>query len=1019
MRMKQNFKRKLIASAIASSAFATLSSGVLAQTNSSQADEDVMLEEVVVTGIRASLERSMDMKRDTSGVVDAISAEDIGKFPDTNLAESLQRITGVSISRENGEGSKVTVRGLGPDFNLVTLNGRQMPGATIGATYASGSRSFDFGNLASEGVQAVEVFKTSRSDVPSGGMGATINIVTPKPLEIDSKASVGVKGVWDESAPDSELTPEISGIYSNSFADGKIGIAVTGSYQERKGGFANATNGGGWTGVPGSVVQDWGGQEGVDWLWGGIDFLGGTHRNQPEDGDVYGVPQQVGYAFGEFERTRTNGQLTLQFAPTDDLTATVDYTYSQNEFSQTYHDLGAWFGWGGQDTIFTDNPSPGVQTPELYSERSGGGDLTMGVGVEKTRAENNSIGLNIEWNPIEPLTLGLDAHSSEAKLGPDSPYGNSSGISVTSYSRDRTTLNTRGEVPALVVDLTNSQGGSDILLQDLQVSGSWFRESHSEHKIKQVQFDGNWEFNDNLNVDFGVAWTEGEFNSGFSDNLRDTWGGLGSPGDVPAEFFTAATVTDHFSGSFGETTQEEMNFLGGSNTQVINQRWEADFYQLRDFASENYRDGNGKASCADGSTWYCSADPDTFQQIIETTNSAFVQANFTTDIGSMAFYANAGLRYEETDVEAPYTGFDYQPLRWVSNNEIYMRPVEGSARTVNAEGSYDFILPSLDLRLDVLENVTVRASYSESIARPDWLQLVGDSYNEQARVDGVDASAGNPGLEPYQSDNIDLSLEWYYGDASYASVGYFRKNVSKFISSINSPVEGPLDNTPNPAAGERAQAAWDSGIARSDSGAVRQYIYDNFADPDTAYMDANGNIIIVGIAGEDPNATVHYNTFFNSDREVTIDGIEANIQHTFGESGFGFIANYTMVDENIGYDLLDLDAAQTPITGLSDTANLVAFYDKNGLQARIAYNWRDSFLAAVAQGGLGNSPLFVDEYSQIDMNVSYDVTDNLTVFVEGLNLTEENGRNYSRSTNQIVGYYEGYARYNIGARYTF
>src|SRR4051812_28067900 len=164
------------------------------------------LDEVVVTGIRGSLKQSMEIKRDATGVVDAISAEDIGKFPDSNLAESLQRITGVSIDRVNGEGSAITVRGFGPNFNLVTLNGRQLPAATVGtisgnptSAGAQGtSRSFDFATLASEGVSGLEVYKTGNAAVPSGGIGATINIKTIRPLDGGNKSSIGVKAVFDE-----------------------------------------------------------------------------------------------------------------------------------------------------------------------------------------------------------------------------------------------------------------------------------------------------------------------------------------------------------------------------------------------------------------------------------------------------------------------------------------------------------------------------------------------------------------------------------------------------------------------------------------------------------------------------------------------------------------------------------------------------------------------------------------------------------------------------------------------------
>ena len=132
------------------------------------AQENSALEEVVVTGIRASLSSSMELKREAQGVVDGIVAEDIGKFPDTNLAESLQRISGVSIDRSIGEGSRVTVRGVGPDFNLVLLNGRQMPASSLEETTASNSRAFDFANLASESISAVEVFKTSRASHADG-----------------------------------------------------------------------------------------------------------------------------------------------------------------------------------------------------------------------------------------------------------------------------------------------------------------------------------------------------------------------------------------------------------------------------------------------------------------------------------------------------------------------------------------------------------------------------------------------------------------------------------------------------------------------------------------------------------------------------------------------------------------------------------------------------------------------------------------------------------------------------------
>lgn len=195
-------KRRVLSTSIAAFMGAFPAAAVHAQ------DDINTLEEVIVTGIRASLDRAMDIKRDSQGVVDAISAEDIGEFPDTNLAESLQRITGVSIDRQNNEGSRVTVRGFGPDYNMITLNGRQMPTANLGETGTNNSRSFDFSQLAAESVSAVEIYKTGRADLTTGGIGSTINIKTSRPLESPGLISTfGVKAVADSTNRVATMSP--------------------------------------------------------------------------------------------------------------------------------------------------------------------------------------------------------------------------------------------------------------------------------------------------------------------------------------------------------------------------------------------------------------------------------------------------------------------------------------------------------------------------------------------------------------------------------------------------------------------------------------------------------------------------------------------------------------------------------------------------------------------------------------------------------------------------------------------
>jgi TonB-dependent receptor len=253
-RMKNNkmFTRTAVAKAVTLLLGGTAMLPVYAQQAPAQPNADSTDVEVIqVRGIRGSMQQAAAIKRESMGVVDAISAEDIGKFPDTNLAESLQRITGVSISRTNGEGAEVTVRGFGGDNNMVTLNGRTMPSATTyaagsgadGTTRGGGARAFDFSNLASESISGVEVYKTSKANIATGGIGATVNVLTAKPLErSDNVASIGVKAAHDTTnRTGDDVTPEISGIFSHATDDGKFGVAVSASHQVRHSGYTGAT----------------------------------------------------------------------------------------------------------------------------------------------------------------------------------------------------------------------------------------------------------------------------------------------------------------------------------------------------------------------------------------------------------------------------------------------------------------------------------------------------------------------------------------------------------------------------------------------------------------------------------------------------------------------------------------------------------------------------------------------------------------------------------------------------------
>ncbi|WP_372626939.1 TonB-dependent receptor [Arsukibacterium sp.] len=964
--------------------------GIMAPGYAQDANTDEVneIEVIQVKGIRGSLIKSMDIKRSATGVVDAISAEDIGKFPDTNLAESLQRITGVAIDRSNGEGSRVTVRGFGPEYNLVMLNGRQMPASSLEATTASSSRSYDFANIASEGVAGVEVYKTGRATIATGGMGSTINILTTKPLNSPGmKATFGVKGVMDESTDEgSNITPELSGLYSNTFDDDKFGVAISGSYQKRDSGNKQA-NTGGWRTFPGNINGfDWGGGN-AD--WGGLIPAGpNAHLNYPAIDSIYSVPQSVGFAFHEVERARTNGQLVLQYKPVETVTTTLDYTYAKNEVKDRYNDVSAWFNFGPSSGEWSDGP---VAAPLVYSEAfAAPGDLAMGGGQSETVNENKSLGFNVKWEASDNLKLELDYHDSSAESRPDSPFGSNNVIGTATFVRMLTTARFETDLPTLAIRYPD--GFTGIRGEDMRVTGSSFRNSQMRSDIEQLQLRGNYVFDEGVlnSIDFGVSTSETKNRSAFSNVQQDNWGGLGSAGDIDPSVFKLDQLAD--------------NFDAASRSDMLKEFFRWDFNTIRQIASDTYGALGAVGDC--GTSFCASSNMTTDRRTTEEQQAAYLQFNFAGDIGSRPYGLTAGVRYEKTDVTSNALVPVYSGIAWAGDNEFNLIST-GESDFTELTGAYSNLLPNIDFNIEVVDDVILRASVSKTIARPSYADIQGgQTINSLVRIDGGTGSRGNPDLDPFESTNFDLSAEWYYGEGSYMSVGYFRKKAKNFIGRTT--VEEQTFNLAHPAQGPR----YDEAVAAvgNNATAIRNYIRENY--PET--VDENG--FILGVPG-DRAATFDITIPVNQD-DAKLDGWELAIQHLIGESGFGFIANATFVDGDFNYDNASL-GEQFAILGMSDTYNIVGFYDKDGLQGRIAYNWRDKFLASTVNTlGLQN-PLYVEAYGQWDASASFDVTEQLTVFIEAINLTNESTRLHERNALQLVNYTETGRRFAIGARYTF
>lgn len=970
--------------------------------------QDDVVEEVVVTGIRASLQNSMNRKREAFGVVDAITAEDMGKFPDTNLAESLQRISGVSIDRSNNEGSTITVRGMGSEFNLVTLNGRTMPTA--------GSRSFDFGDIASEGVSAVEVYKTSKASLPTGGIGATVNMQTVRPLDNPGfKAVVSGKGVYEASASSGRdldsLTPEISGIYSDTFMNDTIGVSISGSIQERNNREENA---------------------GVDQWFLNRDYSATaniTDNNQRADGATW-YPQNLGYGWSDIERKRTNGQLVLQYKPVESVTTTLDYTYSEVDFEKDTNGFGIWFNAGGATTAGTIN-----ERGTFTSVSETGGDYATNVSRDHTIKENNSLGFNVEWQARDNLSFDLDMHSSTSEVnggGLGSLPGSTAFVIIGNTFCDwcgfvpgagpstanidiKTATYGAGGVPLFDISyITQGPGGglpqAELLPSDIgSLFGAAF-DTDVDNEILQLQLGGNWENQGNgalKSINFGVAHTEQEF------ARRDA----GSP-QLPAGFWLTSAVHWDDAGWETESTDGLLSgFSNGGNFAVPNY-YTADF----DYIVDGYETLGSDDCCIAGLYYpgwgedyqdvannrgFFNPGPFSNSSVVdEIMNSFYTQFNFEDEFNGMPLNAVVGLRYEVTNTKSYGTNQADPAVVWVGGNEFIYDFPEGSVGSEGL-GKNKFFLPSLDLDLEVRENLITRFSYGRSISRPPVGALSPNrSFAGNPKVGTRNASFGNPNLKPYVSDNFDLSAEFYYGEGSYVSAGHFRKIVDNFL--ISTTTEETIGDIRGPYFGPRADEARaqlaDEGTAATDPNVFAR-INENMgaASTDLIYAQADDPLVLFDV------------TRSVNGQEANLFGWELAAQHLFGDTGFGVLANMTIVNGDVEPDRDSLTQGFV-LPGISDSANLSVFYENDDWSARLAYNWRDEFFS-----GLGNDdvPNYVEEYSQIDFNVSYNVNDQLSVFLEGLNVTEETQRVYARYKEQLLRANEYGARYNIGARYKF
>jgi len=1030
---------------------------------------DETLEEVIVTGIRASLQQSMDLKRNATGVVDAITAEDMGKFPDTNLAESLQRITGVSIDRNNGEGKQVTVRGFGGGFNLVTLNGRQMPAASVGTITGNSddvgsqgtSRSFDFSQIATEGVSGVQVYKTGNAAVPTGGIGATINISTAKPLDLGNKASFGVKGVHDNGG-DKSLTPEVSGLWSWANDAKTIGISAFGAYQDRSFGAR---------GVNVSQYSFFNYSPSLSFISPGtVNTPATVVVNAPAVGQLMALPANIGMSDAHLDRKRINGMVTLQFAPNENNTITADVMYTQTKLKSTNLVPGIWFSRQFSYLQFDGNTT--VATPiklieQIAPPNGRGKDYFFASWADATKDDAHTFGLNLKHKFSDSWSMDADVATSDAKSGGDGPRGyNSWRMNLAAAGAGWQGAYYGGGLPTATIGVVDNAGpaggnGNGVLdIPDLSTETARTVLSTQDTKNDQFNVAFSWDKGNGVSAKFGVGYMATDMQQ-FHSETQDFLGGwgvgcrqpsVGSPNclsDIPpaqqAMIRQINVLNDFkkltFSGYPGAAAAAPPGYY---LTTLGKESFYVDPYAFL-LAMNGYQHYDAQLKPVPPAFDVNNLNGVAYDNndVKEHIASAYMQTKFDGEIGGLKTQTVAGLRFEKTTVLASAQQKTVTGFTWQSDND-FAANLSSNLQTVQGSSSYTNLLPNIDFAVDLTHSVKARASVSQTISRPAYnnmfMTTTVQAWPTPSALGGVaNATRGNPGLAPLESTNMDFSLEWYYGDSDYASIGFFTKSVNNFVgtgvSSVN--LFGILDPASGAPGTLTARAA--TALKAANSSVNEQNLFTmsailanpkDFPTGAAAYIDPSqpggAALALQAIALYDINAGPNDPLAkFNLSQPVNnhtskLHGAELAWQHFFGHTGFGFQANATLVNGDVHYNNgADPTISQFALLGLSDSANVVAIYEKHGISARVAYNWRDAFLAQTVYGGTQGLPEYVAAHHQVDFNVSYDITKKLQISLDGINVTSEGTVLYSRTRQMQLFSVEGDPRYVLAARYQF
>ena len=722
----------------------------LGQTSSQ--DEAYAIEEIVVTAIRRSLEQALDIKRNSESVVDAISAEDVGKFPDENIAESLQRITGVQINRLRGEGQEVNIRGLPSQFNRVQLNGRTLPSALNNVDAGRGSnpsRNFDFTALPSEFIRTLEVHKTPTAQLEEGGLAGTIVIRTPRPFDFGERIVSGsVQSAWNSNSD--EYAPRFSGLYSDIFADGKWGVTLGYAVSERQPETHELDNFGyNNTRTEGS---------GTSRLFP-LDFNG---NGVIEDDLVVGIPDLVFQNLYEETRKRSSAIAALQYQLNDNLQLHLDSFYTKLDIEATrFENLYIPRLTAGEinaEGIVLDE-FDGEQRAVRYDAE--GVDLRGGSRFEDRTGDILSVSIGADYS------VGLWTIEAEASISDSEQLR--SNLNLANFSLVQTAIDSTLSSDAFSIE-HNSASEQERLNPDnfriASLNGEFNRKSKDDIIDFRIDFDR--ELNGSLfnKIEFGARYSERQQ---FQDNRRlvvnasefsELVGGLPESPAFGAGSVTAAPFLSQISPSNGD-------FLGAySGNATFPSVWLGTYTRklLEQFSDQQLIEAGSYTN-----------DPSGIVDVEEDILSTYFEGNFSNELGTIS--GNVGVRVVRTEQisrgsEPDLTGITFQP----EAGELTTIPILGG---VEIERSYTDILPSANIRFNIDEDLVLRFSASRTMSRPPLVQV---SPSASANGTAQTISQQNPDLDPFRANNFDMSVEWYFADLGLMSATYFYKDVRSLVT---------------------------------------------------------------------------------------------------------------------------------------------------------------------------------------------------------------------------------------------